>query len=1026
MHQVFISSTGRDLAAYRLAVFKAVNKLDGFHAVRMEDFGARAASAGEFCPAKVADCQIAVLILGLCHGSSPEGAELSYTEQEYQAAVDAGIPRLAFLSREGEFYSGCYREPDELWNRQQQFRGRINGELIRDEFSTPEELAQKVTAALSNWAREQGAASAQGPVATFQGDGAMVQALRASYLRRVMADCGELKLDAVDREAVGQSGKASLSLQAVYTALSTYTPRRAGEALGRPLREFLSALEQLDRQARLVLLGDPGSGKSTFVNFVALCLAGECLGDADANLGLLTQPLPDGEGEDIGTPQPWSHGALLPLRVLLRDFAARGLPPAGEKAAAQHLWAFIEAELQAADLAEFAPHLKRELRDPGGLILLDGLDEVPEAETRRQQVKDAVDDFCKTYSQCRVLLTSRTYAYHRQGWYLPGFVQAELLPLADGQIKRFVLRWYSHMAGLGRLKPEDAEGRAVLLRQSIFSQPRLRELAERPLLLTLMASLHAWRGGDLPDRRERLYAEAVDLLLYLWEQRRLSRDAGGNFEFLQPSVAEYLGSDKDQVRKLLESLAYEAHAGQPELVGTADISETALVQGLMALSANPDAKPKRLIEYLHDRAGLLTARGVGVYTFVHRTFQEYLAACHLTRANYPDEIAQLARTAPDRWREVALLAGAKAGVGTDFAIWSLVEALCYVDPTETGSVEDEWGALLAGQVLAESPDLKASSGANRAKLDRVRNWLPRTMDSALMVARERVLAGDVLARLGDPRPEVMSVDAMQFCWVPAGAFVMGSGDDDPDAGDDEKPQHETSLDYGYWLARYPVTLAQFRAYVEETKVKPIDSDILKWPHNYPVALVSWHETLDFCDWLTARWRAKGWLPDGWVVALPSEAEWEKAARGGLEIPAVPLIQTPPLPSESPPLKQNDELSRAYPWGKAVDPNRMNVDETGVGQISAVSCFPGGVSPYGAKELSGNVREWTRSLRKDYPYDPADGREDLQARGPRVLRGGAFYGDAKGSRCASRLDLYSCDRDFDVGFRVVVSPFFSDG
>ncbi len=798
------------------------------------------------------------------------------------------------------------------------------------------------------------------------------QSLRACYLRRVLADYGELKLDAVGREAAGQGGKASLSLKAVYTALLTRTPRRVdadhltAPRLAEPDEPPLSALEQLDRQKRLVLLGEPGSGKSTFVNFVALCHAGEGLNDADINLRYLTQALPDPEGKDTDKPQPWSQGTLLPLRVILRDFAARGLPKPGQPAHGPQLWAFVEAELKACDLAEFAPHLKQELRDKGGLILLDGLDEVPEAEARRGQVKLAIEEFCKTYSLCRVLLTSRTYAYQQQGWQLSGFTQAELLPLGEGQIKRFIVRWYAHMAGLQRIKPEHAEGRAVLLRQAIFSQPRLRELAERPLLLTLMASLHAWRGGDLPDRRERLYAEAVDLLLYLWEQRRLTRDQKGNIELLQPSVAEYLGSDKEQVRKLLETLAYEAHAAQAGLTGTADIAEDRLVSQLLAIADNPDAKPKRLVEYLRDRAGLLTARANGIYTFVHRTFQEYLAACHLTDDNYPDNIAELARSAPDRWREVALLAGAKAGSGTKSAVWSLADALCCLAPHEHGTVDDEWGALLAGQLLIESADLASPSPANRAKLDRIKAWLVRVTGGSGLVARERVLAGDLLASLGDPRTEVTGIDAMQFCYVPHGAFLLGSNDQDKLASSDEKPQHQCSIPYGYWLARFPVTVAQFRLFLEQTGTQPGNPDCLNGPANHPVVWVSWHEAMAFCRWLTDRWQAPGWLPDDWSVSLPSEAEWEKAARGGLEIPVKPLIQSlPSLVGRQPlavatspgfcrhgdadlpllPLQANDRPSRIYPWGGSeADPERMNFDGTGVGRTSALGSFPHGATP----------------------------------------------------------------------------------
>lgn len=922
------------------------------------------------------------------------------------------------------------------------------------------------------------------------------ESLRESYLTYMLELTSPLALSGVVRQSASEA-ETRLDLSAVYTALRTTSPtlisalalskeiikslrdagletvedvmnsldpeevsltvfRDFGDKDFDKLREIMSskgnalraqtttgasALWHANKKPRLVLLGDPGSGKSTFVNYLALCLVGELLGREDVNLNMLTQPLPVEDKEK--TPQnqdenperqPWIHGPLIPVRIILRDFAVRGLPGGGESSAAEHLWRFIEEELEGAALSEYVPLLKKELRDQGGLLLFDGLDEVPEAEQRREQIKQAIESFVSSFPRCRYIVTSRTYAYQNQDWKLKGFIEAVIAPYTNGQINQFVDRWYTHIARTRKQNEDDARGKAALLKRAIKSNARLMGLAERPLLLTLMASLHTWRGGTLPDKREELYADAVDLLLDWWENQRVVRDGKGNVLMIQPSLVEWLKVDRKKVRELLNQIAYEAHAGQTEIVGTADVPETALIAGLMNLSQNPDVKPARLIEYMRDRAGLLISRGVGVYTFPHRTFQEYLAACYLTDHDYPEAVARLAREEPNRWRETALLAGAKAARGTaDFALWALVDMLSPEEESDQDNLR-HWGALIAGQAITEIANLERVNNSVNSKMSRLRTRLLDIMEGNRLAARERSMAGNLLASLGDPRFNANSWNLpigvmFGFIRIPAGKFLMGSElKNDSQAHHTEQPQHTVDIPYDYYVARYPVTVAQYKIFLEESGYKTTYETSMLGVPNHPAVNVTWYESLEYCRWLDKKLKNlisqtikdapdkgslafwQGLAENKLHVSLPSEAEWEKASRG--------------------------VDGRTYPWGNKFDPSYANMDQTGIGTTSSVGCFPSGVCPYGMLDMSGNVWEWTRSIYGEwdkekskfqnialYPYNSEDGREDLNkpANYSRVSRGGSFRYASGALRCARRSGGDLNLRYVGVGFRLAISP-----
>ena len=246
------------------------------------------------------------------------------------------------------------------------------------------------------------------------------------------------------------------------------------------------------------------------------------------------------------------------------------------------------------------------------------------------------------------------------------------------------------------------------------------------------------------------------------------------------------------------------------------------------------------------------------------------------------------------------------------------------------------------------------------------------------------------------RPKTLVLDlapgvTLELVEVPAGTFTMGSGDGDYMAEDKERPQHQVHLD-AYYIGKTEVTVAQYRAFLQ-TSGHEGHSDALEGEDDHPAAYVSRDDAVAFCAWaseVTAR-----------ELRLPTEAEWEKAARG--------------------------TDGSLYPWGNE-DPDQnlcnfnSNIDATHGMDTTTVGRFsPGGDSPYGCADMAGNVFEWTSSLYKGYPYDASDGREDASIPGARVLRGGSFASPGSYARAAFRYYNSPDLRNFHFGFRICASP-----
>jgi len=455
-----------------------------------------------------------------------------------------------------------------------------------------------------------------------------------------------------------------------------------------------------------------------------------------------------------------------------------------------------------------------------------------------------------------------------------------------------------------------------------------------------------------------------------------------------------------------------------------------------------------LIALTRQRGTVLDFRG-GYYRFFHLSFQEFLAARYLAdNLRDIEKIAQFLESGPiadSWWREPVLLLCGYLDMNVNSQASLLLRHLAGLEPGASIRKKDA-DAQLAAAELAGAAALECQyqpAGLKNQIAERLAELIA-DRDSTKPAWRAR--AGDTLSALGDPRfaeyrfasplPQgegegvrvvLPATPTLGFIRIPKGKFLMGSSEDDKYAVHDEKPQHELDLPYDYWIGKYPVTVAQWRAFAEASGYQEFDPAALRDPDNHPVRWLRWRDALAYCAWLDgvlkeqasriepqegeerAFWQA---LAAGeYRVTLPSEAEWEKAARG-------PLTSAGREESRG-------VGGRVYPWDDKFDPNKANTSETGIGDTTAVGAFPLGASPYGCLDLSGNVWEWTRTIWRasfGYPYHFDDGREDLSQReAPRVLRGGSFVDIAVRARCAFRNGLIPGHRLGGSGFRVVVSP-----
>lgn len=892
--------------------------------------------------------------------------------------------------------------------------------------------------------------------------------LEAAYLEKLAERFRHLDLFGRDPNALSEP----INLNRIYIALDTTRSRLfepkpkkpGGVVLEKSTNVPESALRVVFTEPRLVLLGEPGSGKSTFVQHLCLNLA-----QARRDLAGWAEQLKAGPEKD---PDIWAEPYPLPVFVRLRELARNStILPLDEPGHYKHLLNFIAHDLkETLGDAEYISVVREAARKGEALVVLDGLDEVthPQADThpdpvyadeqRRIQIVEAIHSFAREFRSARVVVTCRTQVYPKSEqtqWYVQ-FPVSNLSEFTRKQIGNFIENWFKEMKAANRLAGEPQEY-IEHLNQALESREQLDELAQQPFLLTQMALLVGTKK-KLPNDRAELYSECVKYLLWEWEDIRAAQTQR------EPSETYVKNLNPSLKRGELEK-ALEASALHGFLQGLGELPEALIKANLSRnIHAACDLSETKadyvasqfISQWLADRNGLFRLSGERQYGFPHRTFYEFLAARCLVNNSDPDNfdrwderLPELAKANPSHWREVMRFAASLRRNPRE-----VVDALEVLYPPEFWTEANAIDAnLLVGQVIADAgkdvivrvPRGKRVYESLEPRLIHIMRDTDPTSgiyphDKAYNPPRIPIQSRGQAANLLEAfswEPKGDNNDLYHFIQIPYPPSAVN------------RPQ-------SFFIAKYPVTNAQYarfviaddyakpeiwrslKAYDHEQKTEvPMGDKAWEWfnkndgprrrPRFWddkrfgqhrrlaPVVGVTWYEAAAYCEWLTRHWRefdeAKNLAPlipnpQSLIFRLPLENEWVQAAGG--EGPRVKIKDG----------DDEQEISVRYPWQAPEATEQPSADEIlaranvegKLGSTSPVCMYPAGASqPHGLMDMAGNVWEWQLNYSdKDHKY--------LR------FRGGAWSFYQRSARVAEwSNDLPGGVWD-DFGFRVVgVAP-----
>jgi formylglycine-generating enzyme required for sulfatase activity len=944
---VFISSTSDDLKEHREQAAKAA-LASGFSPHMMEYFPASGhAPSLPACLEEVARAEVVVALVAHRYGWVPDAPEnpdkksITWLECEHARRVtkkevlaflvDPDYPWPAELREDYRLVTerkkpGIVEQVDRNEEKLGQFKKEL-GFYFRGQFTDSASVRPLVSEALTAWRQRHHPAHEALP----EGD-------PEAYLKALEDDTRQIRITGLTTR---RAEPYFFGIDEIYISLTTLSSHETSHpgAVREVEQERRVALEQALSKRKVVIVGDPGSGKSTFLRRVAFELCRTLRGTRPA--GAVPFLAPDDR--------------RFPILIRVAEFAKLLAADPSPKLADSPDWIayFLGKQSEEYRWGAGEAFFRRKLDREHCLVMVDGLDEAPELGMR-ERIARLLERATQAFGKCDFLVSTRPQTNVGES-VLKDFHPVRITELETPEIKTF----FDHFARALALSEGESKKFRQDLETALESRPEIREMARNAVMLTALAVLQH-NDQRLPEYRVDLYGS---ILGWLASAHRHKEGRLGSKECLSymRRLALHMqdGPDGGRLVQIGKRMASEFLAG--EFGGSVDKNED-------------------LLERETEDSGIVSSVGNDV-KFWHLSFQEYLAALEiggLSEKRQIETVFASGKLYHPEWRETMRLLGGVLFKQGEANVEGLFQAILDRLGDQPRLADQARCAALLGVMMRDLS--RMGYQPKTPGYERTIRAAMRILDAAAepIDLKTRIDAADALGQVGDPR-----LEDDNWVEIPAGTFYMGAQKKkgrnyDPEAHDDESPVHEVTL-RGFRIRRFPVTVQEFGAFLADGHGKltePKDWERQKQYPNRPVVGVSWFEAAAYCSWKGGR--------------LPTEAEWERAARG----PA----------------------GTRYPWGNEppLDTSRANYKVV-VGNPTPVGLFPKGNSSEGLCDMLGNVWEWCGDWFGSYeagsqenPTGPQDGKY-------KVLRGGSWVDNPPYVRVSFR-DRFEPYRYYNFGFR----------